>query len=102
MPCKKCGNTKIGHGIAYCNCRFCNECHVGGFCPDGKTCWFQKGKPGTQLKRYLNQSHGGHGFIPIPKCACSSCDKDACKKKHQGGHFSHCGNTCRHQRCGHR
>ena len=68
MPCK-CGNSVVigkqkGCRVRYCRCGFCNHCHSGGFCPKKKTWYKQKGTKGKQKKRTLNQSHGGHGWIP--------------------------------------
>ena len=79
MPCE-CGKTIIKDCSAYCNCDMCNMCHEGGFCPNGKTWWHQKGKAGIQQKRELNQSHGGHGWYPTPECKCTKCIFNACKR----------------------
>ena len=76
--------------------------HEGGFCPNGKTWWHQAGKPGIQNKRDPRQSHGGHGWIPKPKCSCATCEKNACENsRHPGKYYSHCGNTCRSGICKH-
>jgi hypothetical protein len=102
MPCNTCNKCVIRNGIAYCDCLSCNECHMGGFCPNGKTWWNQLGKPDKQEVILPGQSHGGHGWIPTPKCKCTNCTRDSCARpKHKGGHFSHCGNTCRNGECRH-
>ena len=40
---------------------------------------------------------GGGG---APSCACVACTRPRCAKK-GGGFYSHCGDSCRHGRCGH-
>ena len=68
MPCK-CGKTvtsgkACGCRVRYCRCGYCNHCHVGGICPNGRTWYHQKGTPGVQKIRNHQQSHGGHSWIP--------------------------------------
>ena len=73
--CKKCGSKDSDHKSQ--NCPNCQKCHKS---------WDEHAQ--------------GDLCPPPPKCACSSCTKNACKRP-CGGHFSHCGNTCRNGKCRH-
>ena len=58
--------------VRYCLCGFCNHCHVGGFYPQSLSWYTKKNfliKNQILLPRELNQSHGGHGWIPD----CDNC-----------------------------
>ena len=100
MPCSKCGKCVIRDTIAYCKCKSCNKCHMGSWCPNGKTWLHQLGTLGKQNINVLSQSHGSYGWIPAPKCKCKSYNKDSCEKT-SGGYYSHCGNTCCKGNCNH-
>ena len=87
MNCKFCNNENYDDKccIKMCWCGNCNHCHFGGICPDGEY-WFSEkiesiSTVDNRDKRYMNQSHGGHGWVPgchcwVPGCHCGTRRKN--------------------------
>ena len=102
MSCTRCSRVFGNKCIESCKCGECNMCHFGHTCMNGKTWWSEKGDPEKQSPFVPGQSHGG-GSFPIISCSCKRCfmprASSICNGKLKI--YSHCGNTCRNNKCSH-
>jgi len=101
-----CGNScrrgKCGHGgsaggaegAGPAPCRFfasTGRCKYGSGCRDSHAAGGGAGGAAAPV--------GGQGGQGSPLCPCPGCGRPRCANPH-GGYYSHCGNYCRHARCG--
>ena len=100
-----CGNScrrgKCGHGgsaggaegAGPAPCRFFAST---GRCKYGSGCRYSHAGGGAGGAAAPVGGQGGQG---APLCPCPGCGRPRCANPH-GGYYSHCGNYCRHARCG--
>jgi len=67
LICRSCFNNQSRKcKVHICYCGYCNHCHAGGWCPDGRFWYKQRenGKPDSRVRIRKGESHGGHSWIP--------------------------------------